>query len=85
MIDWIRVSLILCSYGFFREMRPSEPFVSATKVGENERLMQMRFVGDRILIERCVEEHNVGTSEPRDLPIRDLLVLSSTVHRFLSH
>lgn len=28
MKEWIKVSLILCSFGFFREMRPSEPFVT---------------------------------------------------------
>ena len=28
MKEWIRISLILCSFGFFREMRPSEPFVT---------------------------------------------------------
>lgn len=24
---WLKISLLLCFYGFFREMRPSEPFV----------------------------------------------------------
>lgn len=24
---WLKISLLLCAYGFFREMRPSEPFV----------------------------------------------------------
>uniref|UniRef100_A0A1I8PYP1 Major facilitator superfamily (MFS) profile domain-containing protein n=1 Tax=Stomoxys calcitrans TaxID=35570 RepID=A0A1I8PYP1_STOCA len=24
---WLRISLLLCTFGFFREMRPSEPFV----------------------------------------------------------
>lgn len=28
MKNWIFVSLILCSFGFFREMRPNEPFVT---------------------------------------------------------
>lgn len=28
MKEWIKISLVLCSFGFFREMRPSEPFVT---------------------------------------------------------
>lgn len=28
MKEWIKISLILCTFGFFREMRPSEPFVT---------------------------------------------------------
>ncbi|XP_037957224.1 thiamine transporter 1 [Teleopsis dalmanni] len=28
MQAWLRISLLLCSFGFFREMRPSEPFVT---------------------------------------------------------
>ncbi|XP_075152502.1 thiamine transporter 1 [Haematobia irritans] len=27
MQAWLRISLLLCTFGFFREMRPSEPFV----------------------------------------------------------
>lgn len=27
MQTWLRISLLLCTFGFFREMRPSEPFV----------------------------------------------------------
>lgn len=28
MKDWLKISLILCTFGFFREFRPSEPFVT---------------------------------------------------------
>lgn len=28
MQSYVKISLILCSYGFLREMRPSEPFVT---------------------------------------------------------
>lgn len=28
MDEWLRITLVLCTYGFFRELRPSEPFVS---------------------------------------------------------
>lgn len=28
MKEWIKISLILSTFGFFREMRPSEPFVT---------------------------------------------------------
>lgn len=28
MEDWLKISLVLCSFGFFREFRPSEPFVT---------------------------------------------------------
>lgn len=27
MKEWISISLILCTFGFFRELRPNEPFV----------------------------------------------------------
>lgn len=27
MDDWLRYTLALCIYGFFREFRPSEPFI----------------------------------------------------------
>lgn len=26
--NWLKVSLLLCVFGFFRELRPSEPFVT---------------------------------------------------------
>lgn len=28
MKEWIKITLVLCSFGFLREMRPSEPFVT---------------------------------------------------------
>ena len=28
MQEWLKISLVLCSFGFFREFRPSEPFVT---------------------------------------------------------
>jgi thiamine transporter 2/3 len=28
MKEFVKISLILCTYGFFRELRPSEPFVT---------------------------------------------------------
>ncbi|XP_070509821.1 thiamine transporter 1-like [Chironomus tepperi] len=34
MEQWLRISLILCTFGFFREFRPSEPFVSDFLTGE---------------------------------------------------
>lgn len=34
MQEWIKVSLLLCTFGFFREMRPSEPFVTDFLSGE---------------------------------------------------
>lgn len=34
MKQWLRISLILCTFGFFREFRPSEPFVSDFLIGE---------------------------------------------------
>lgn len=34
MKDWLKVSLILVLFGFFREMRPSEPFVTEFLSGE---------------------------------------------------
>lgn len=34
MEQWLKISLILCTFGFFREFRPSEPFVSDFLTGE---------------------------------------------------
>lgn len=28
MLSWIKISLMLCFFGFLREIRPSEPFVT---------------------------------------------------------
>ncbi|EAT35770.1 AAEL012085-PA [Aedes aegypti] len=34
MREWLKISLMLCTFGFFREMRPSEPFVTEFLSGE---------------------------------------------------
>ncbi|XP_053686826.1 folate-like transporter 3 [Sabethes cyaneus] len=34
MQEWLKISLMLCTFGFFREMRPSEPFVTEFLSGE---------------------------------------------------
>ncbi|OWR51463.1 hypothetical protein KGM_208749A, partial [Danaus plexippus plexippus] len=34
MQDWIKITLILCSFGMLREIRPSEPFVTEFLLGE---------------------------------------------------
>lgn len=34
MQEWVKISLMLCTFGFFREMRPSEPFVTEFLSGE---------------------------------------------------
>lgn len=34
MHTWLKISLLLCSFGFFREFRPSEPFVVEFLSGE---------------------------------------------------
>lgn len=34
MKDWIKISIIICTYGFFRELRPSEPFVTEFLSGD---------------------------------------------------
>lgn len=34
METWWKISLVLCSFGFFREFRPSEPFVTEFLSGE---------------------------------------------------
>lgn len=31
---WMKTSLLLCAFGFFRELRPSEPFVVEFLSGE---------------------------------------------------
>lgn len=42
---WLKISLALCSFGFFREFRPSEPFVtqflSSDKWNRNVTLEQV--------------------------------------------
>jgi thiamine transporter 2/3 len=34
MEEWIRTTIILCSFGFFRAFKPSEPFVTEFLTGE---------------------------------------------------
>lgn len=34
MKGWLKISLVLCTFGFFREFRPSEPFVTEFLLGE---------------------------------------------------
>lgn len=34
MKEWINISLILCLFGFYREIRPSEPFITEFLSGE---------------------------------------------------
>lgn len=34
MREWISISLLLCSFGFFREIRPSEPFITEFLTGK---------------------------------------------------
>ncbi|XP_017855201.2 LOW QUALITY PROTEIN: thiamine transporter 2 [Drosophila busckii] len=34
MENWLKISLLLCSFGFFREFRPSEPYVTEFLAGE---------------------------------------------------
>ncbi|KAM7352726.1 thiamine transporter 1 [Cochliomyia hominivorax] len=38
MQTWLRISLLLCTFGFFREMRPSEPFVVEYLTGPNRNI-----------------------------------------------
>lgn len=38
MQTWLRISLLLCSFGFFREMRPSEPFVVEYLTGSDRNI-----------------------------------------------
>ncbi|KAI8124931.1 hypothetical protein FF38_12498 [Lucilia cuprina] len=38
MQTWLRISLLLCTFGFFREMRPSEPFVVEYLTGPDRNI-----------------------------------------------
>lgn len=38
MQAWLRISLLLCTFGFFREMRPSEPFVVEFLTGPHRNI-----------------------------------------------
>ncbi|XP_061394460.1 thiamine transporter 1 [Musca vetustissima] len=38
MQAWLRISLLLCTFGFFREMRPSEPFVVEYLTGPDRNI-----------------------------------------------
>lgn len=38
MQSWLRISLLLCTFGFFREMRPSEPFVVEYLTGPDRNI-----------------------------------------------
>ena len=34
MQPWLKITMLLCTYGFFRELRPSEPFITDFLSGE---------------------------------------------------
>lgn len=38
MQSWLKISLLLCLFGFFRELRPSEPFVTEYLAGDWKNL-----------------------------------------------
>ncbi|KAF5270463.1 hypothetical protein FQA39_LY08341 [Lamprigera yunnana] len=45
MQDWLRISILLCVFGFFKEIRPSEPFIFEYLIGPwwnntSEQVMQ---------------------------------------------
>jgi thiamine transporter 2/3 len=40
MEEWLKVSLLLCTFGFFKEIRPSEPYVTHYLVGPWKNLTQ---------------------------------------------
>lgn len=37
---WLRTSLLLCLYGFFKELRPSEPFLTNYLIGPQQNLTE---------------------------------------------
>ncbi|KAF4521486.1 hypothetical protein B566_EDAN001783 [Ephemera danica] len=40
MEEWLRLSLLLCTFGFFKEIRPSEPYVTHYLVGPWKNLTE---------------------------------------------
>ncbi|KAB7504510.1 Thiamine transporter 1 [Armadillidium nasatum] len=38
MKSWLKISLVLCSYGFFKELRPSEPYLTEYLLGPQKNL-----------------------------------------------
>ncbi|KAK3870342.1 hypothetical protein Pcinc_024420 [Petrolisthes cinctipes] len=40
MDTWLRTSLLLCLYGFFKELRPSEPFLTNYLIGPQHNLTE---------------------------------------------
>jgi thiamine transporter 2/3 len=38
MEDWWKTTLLLCIYGFFKEIRPSEPYLTEYLVGNSTGL-----------------------------------------------
>lgn len=34
MQEWLRISILLCSFGFLKEVRPSEPFLTNYLLGD---------------------------------------------------
>ena len=43
---WVKISMLLCTYGFFREIRPSEPFVSEFLSGEWRNITSEQVIQD---------------------------------------
>lgn len=52
---WSRTCLILCCYGFFKEMRPSDSFLTDYLIGPVQNLTE----AEVIIICRCLEIHEL--------------------------
>lgn len=46
MESWLKVTLLLCTFGFFREFRPSEPFLTEFLAGEWRNITMDQVVQD---------------------------------------
>ncbi|KAH8282967.1 hypothetical protein KR054_011221 [Drosophila jambulina] len=46
MKNWLKISLLLCTFGFFRELRPSEPYVSEYLAGDYGNLTSEQIYQD---------------------------------------
>ena len=69
MEGWVGTTLILCLYGFFKEIRPSEPYLTEYLVGNNTGLTeeQVNSASEPYLTEYLVG-NNTGLTEEQVNP-----------------
>jgi thiamine transporter 2/3 len=53
---WLKLSILLCVFGFVKEFRPSEPFITPYLTGEWKNFTDQVISDSRHLMTRCKRE-----------------------------